>query len=100
MAGRATWPDGDVQADDIAVGALHLRAQVTRGGQAEDYLVWRFSAPEQLDLLSEIARHLDGPAGLTLGQAGVMGALVSAEGRLRAAKIGKASGRERGGQYV
>src|SRR3546814_18500297 len=40
---------------------------------------------EQLDLLSEIARHLDGPAGRTLGQAGVMGALVSAEGRLRAA---------------
>src|SRR3546814_3296536 len=73
----------DVCSSDL--GALHLRAQVTRGGQAEDYLVWRFSAPEQLDLLSEIARHLDGPAGLTLGQAGVMGALVSAEGRLRAA---------------
>jgi len=84
-AGRAAWRDGEGRADDITVGALRLRAQVTRSGQAEDYLVWRFSAPEQLDLLSEIARHLDGPAGRTLGQAGVMGALVSAEGRLRAA---------------
>src|SRR3546814_14499 len=84
-AGRAAWRDGEGHADDIAVGALHLRAQVTRSGQAEDYLVWRFSAPEQLDLLSEIARHLDGPAGRTPGQAGVMGGLGSAEGRRRAA---------------
>jgi len=84
-AGRAAWRDGEGRADEIAVGGLQLRAQVTRTGQAEDYLVWRFSAHERLDLASEIARHLDGPAGRTLGQAGVMAALVSAEGRLRAA---------------
>lgn len=84
-AGRAAWRDGEGRVDDLAVGPLQLRAQVARTGQAEDYLVWRFSALERLDLASEIVRHLDGPAGRTLGQAGVMTALVSAEGRLRVA---------------
>ena len=84
-AGRAAWRDGEGVADDVAIGALRMRAQVTRTGQAEDYLVWRFSALERLDLATEIVRHLDGPAGRTLGQAGVMTALVNAEGRLRVA---------------
>lgn len=84
-AGRTAWRDGEGTVDDIAIGALRMRAQVTRTGQAEDYLVWRFSALERLDLASEIVRHLDGPAGRTLGQAGVMAALVNAEGRLRVA---------------
>ena len=84
-AGRAAWRDGEGVADDVAIGALRMRAQVTRTGQAEDYLVWRFSALERIDLATEIVRHLDGPAGRTLGQAGVMTALVNAEGRLRVA---------------
>ncbi|WP_432770815.1 MAG: response regulator [Sphingopyxis sp.] len=84
-AGRAAWRDGEGRVDEVAIGALRMRAQVMRSGQAEDYLVWRFSALERLDLASEIVRHLDGPAGRTLGQAGVMAALVSAEGRLRVA---------------
>ena len=84
-AGRAAWRDGEGRADDIAIGPLQLRAHVTRTGQSEDYLVWRFSALERLDLATEITRHLDGPAGRTLGHAGVMTALVNAEGRLRVA---------------
>jgi two-component system cell cycle sensor histidine kinase/response regulator CckA len=84
-AGRTAWRDGEGVADDIAVGPLQLRAHIFRTGQAEDYLVWRFSANERIDLATEIVRHLDGPAGLTLAQAGVMAALVSAEGRLRSA---------------
>jgi two-component system cell cycle sensor histidine kinase/response regulator CckA len=84
-AGRAAWRDGEGVADGIGLGPLRLRAQVGRAGQAEDYLVWRFAAHERLDLASEIIRHLDGPAGRTLGQAGVMAALVSPEGRLRSA---------------
>ncbi|PQM29207.1 hybrid sensor histidine kinase/response regulator [Sphingopyxis lindanitolerans] len=84
-AGRAAWRDGEGHVDDIAVGPLQLQAQVTRTGQAEDYLVWRFAALERLDLANEVMRHLDGPAGRTLGQAGIMAALVSAEGRLRTA---------------
>ena len=84
-AGRAAWRDGEGQAEELAIGSLRLRARVIRSGLAEDYLVWRFAAVERLDLVSEIARHLDGPAGRTLGQAGIMAALVNAEGRLRVA---------------
>ena len=84
-AGRVAWRDGEGYAEDIAIGPLQLRAQVTRTGQSEDYLVWRFSALERLDLVAEIGRHLDGPAGRTLGHSGVMAALVSSEGRLRVA---------------
>ena len=84
-AGRAAWRDGDGRADDIAVGPLKLHAQVTRTGQADDYLVWRFAAVERFDLVAELTRHLGGPAGRTLGHAGVMAALVNSEGRLRAA---------------
>jgi len=84
-AGRAAWRDGEGRVDEIAIGPLQLQAQVTRSGQAEDYLVWRFAALERLDLATEVTRHLDGPAGRTLGNAGVMAALVSAEGRLRVA---------------
>ncbi|WP_374526375.1 response regulator [Sphingopyxis sp.] len=84
-AGRTAWRDGEGRVDEIAVGPLQLQAQVMRSGQAEDYLVWRFSALERLDLATEVMRHLDGPAGRTLGGAGVMAALVSAEGRLRVA---------------
>lgn len=84
-AGRAAWRDGEGHAEDIAIGPLQLRAQVTRTGQAEDYLVWRFAAVERFDLAAELTRHLGGPAGRTLGSAGVMAALVNNEGRLRAA---------------
>ena len=84
-AGRAAWRDGEGHASDIAVGPLQLQAQVTRTGQAEDYLVWRFAALERIDLANEVMRHLDGPAGRTLGHAGIMAALVSPEGRLRTA---------------
>ena len=84
-AGRAAWRDGEGRVDGIAVDPLQLQAHVTRTGQADDYLVWRFSALEHLDLATEIMRHLDGPAGRTLGNAGIMAALVSTEGRLRVA---------------
>lgn len=84
-AGRAAWRDGEGHAEDVAIGPLQLRAQVTRTGQAEDYLVWRFAAVERFDLAAELTRHLGGPAGRTLGSAGVMAALVNNEGRLRAA---------------
>ena len=84
-AGRDAWRDGEGSVEDIGIGPLQLRAQVTRTGQAEDYLVWRLSALERLDVATEVMRHLDGPAGRTLGHAGMMTALVSAEGRLRTA---------------
>src|SRR3546814_15575661 len=86
-AGRIAWRDGEGQADDIAIGPLQLRAQVSRAGQSEDYLVWRFSALERLDLVAEIVRHLDGPPGRTLGPAGGKAALVSSGARTGVPKL-------------
>lgn len=84
-AGRAAWRDGEGRVDELAVGALRIRAQITRTGSSDDYLLWRFSALERFDLASELSRHLDGAGGAALADAGVMMALVNAEGRLRVA---------------
>lgn len=84
-AGRAAWRDGEGRVDEMAVGPLRLRAQITRAGAGDEYLVWRFSALERFDLASELSRHLDGVGGTALADAGVMIALVNAEGRLRVA---------------
>ncbi|WP_033073023.1 hybrid sensor histidine kinase/response regulator [Sphingopyxis sp. MWB1] len=84
-AGRAAWRDGEGRVDEARLGTLKLRAHILRAGQGDDYLVWRFSAVERRDPAAEIMRHLEGAMGTLLGQAGVMAALVSAEGRLRVA---------------
>lgn len=84
-AGRAAWRDGQGECDELTLGPLRMRADVTRSGQAEDYLVWRFSSRQHSDLNAAIVQQLHGPLGLTLGHAGIMAALVSAEGRLKAA---------------
>jgi two-component system cell cycle sensor histidine kinase/response regulator CckA len=84
-AGRAAWKDGEGRVDELAVGHLRIRAHVARAGSSDEYLIWRFSALERFDLASELSRHLDSDAGASLAEAGVMTALVNAEGRLRVA---------------
>lgn len=84
-AGRAAWRDGEGRVDELAVGPLRLQAQIARAGALDEYLVWRFCALERFDLASELSRHLDGVGGAALADAGVMMALVNAEGRLRVA---------------
>lgn len=84
-AGRMAWRDGEGRVDALAIGALRIRAHITRTGAADEYLVWRFSALERFDVASELSRHLDGAGGAALAEAGVMTALVNAEGRLRVA---------------
>jgi len=88
VAGRAAWRDGKGNADDLRVGALRFDAEIRRAGRGDDYLVWRFSAITSVDLATEAARMIDGPAGLVLGHAGMMVALVGADGRVRAANSG------------
>lgn len=84
-ASRAAWRDGEGRIDELAIGPLRIRAQIARSGAADEYLVWRFSALERFDVASELSRHLDGEGGTALAEAGVMTALVNAEGRLRVA---------------
>ncbi len=85
VAGRAAWRDGSGLAADLRVGALRFDTDIRRAGRCDDYLVWRFSAIRSVDLAAEAARMIDGPAGLALGHAGLMVALVGADGRVRAA---------------
>lgn len=85
IAGQVAWREGEGRVDELAVGPLRLRALICRAGGADEYLVWRFSALDRFDLASELSRHLDGFGGTALAEAGVMMALVNAEGRLRVA---------------
>jgi two-component system cell cycle sensor histidine kinase/response regulator CckA len=84
-AGRGAWRDGDGAAQDLRVGPLRFDAEIRRAGRGDDYLVWRFTAITSVDLATEAARMIDGPAGLALGHSGVMAVLVGADGRVRAA---------------
>lgn len=95
-AGRAAWRDGEGRADGITRGALQMDAHVTLTGRAEDYLLWRFTPLRQDSLTDEFSRLLGGDAGRQLTHSGVMGALIGAEGRIRAANtafILRATGR-------
>jgi two-component system, cell cycle sensor histidine kinase and response regulator CckA len=84
-AGRSAWRDGSGMAADLRVGALRFDAEIRRSGRSDDYLVWRFAAVTSVDLATEAARMIDGPAGLALGHAGLMVTLVGPDGRVRAA---------------
>src|SRR3546814_17976281 len=48
-------------------------------------LIWRFHGAEGLDLAGSVAGLIAGPTGDRLAGSGIMVALVSAEGRIRAA---------------
>ncbi|WP_246351788.1 response regulator [Sphingobium subterraneum] len=95
-AGRTAWRDGDAKVDDLARGALRLDLRVARTGRSEDFLLWHFTPVKQSSMIDEFARLVNGESGAALGDAGVMAAIIGAEGRLRAANpafVGRATGR-------
>ncbi|MET4895960.1 response regulator [Sphingomonadaceae bacterium jetA1] len=85
QAGRAAWRDGLGRADRIAVMGTELSALVTRAGDEADLLVWRFVIAEEQDLAETVEGLIGGVHGDRLGAAGVMTALVTPDGRVRAA---------------
>ena len=95
-AGRAAWRDGRSQARQLRRDLLSFDADVIRSGRSEDHLVWRFRATQNFDAASEAGRLIDGPAGVRVGEAGLMIVLVSADGRIKTATptfIVRAAGR-------
>ncbi|CAN5177256.1 ATP-binding protein [soil metagenome] len=84
-AGRAAWRDGEARVEGIARGALLLDAEIVRTGRADDYLLWRFSPVQQANVMDDCMRIITGQAGEHMAEAGVMTALIGAEGRVRAA---------------
>ncbi|MEH3048436.1 ATP-binding protein [Sphingomonas adhaesiva] len=85
VAGRAAWRDGRAEvALRGAAGAIE--ATITRAGQQQDMLVWRFAgAAVPGGQPARLAESLEGALGAQLGASGVMAALVTAEGYVLAA---------------
>jgi two-component system, cell cycle sensor histidine kinase and response regulator CckA len=88
--GRTAWRDGRGKAQGLKRDLLTFDAEVIRSGRNEDHLVWRFTAARTLDLAAEAKRLIEGQAGLRLGEAGMMAALIGPEGRVRCATRGLA----------
>ena len=85
VAGRAAWRDGAAQVT-LRGAAGAIEAVITRAGQHQDMLVWRFAAGTVASgLPHRLAESIDGVLGTQLGTAGVMAALITAEGHVLAA---------------
>ncbi len=80
VAGRVAWRDGRARVTlRGSVGAIE--ATITRAGQQQDVLVWRFAGRTVAPgLPARLVEALDDALGAQLGAAGVMAALITAEG--------------------
>ena len=84
-AGRAAWRDGRAEVRDIVREGRRFDCEVARGGQGEDCLIWRFRAGGGVDRLTQAIGMIDKGWGDRLAEAGIMIALIGAEGRIRTA---------------
>ncbi|HEX7655658.1 MAG TPA: response regulator [Sphingomonas sp.] len=84
-AGRAAWRDGRGRLDRMLSRGTPLSADIVRAGAEQDMLVWRFAGAEGLDLAASAAELITARHGDRLAAAGIMIALVSPDGRIRAA---------------
>ncbi|MBB4838750.1 two-component system cell cycle sensor histidine kinase/response regulator CckA [Sphingomonas kyeonggiensis] len=82
-AARTAWRDGEAREDGIQVFGAPVSVRVQRVG--DESLVWRFIGVQALDLASQVRALIDGHTGDRLGSSGIMTAMVSPEGRVRAA---------------
>lgn len=82
-AGRAAWRDGQASSGSFDAAGTKLTAHVSRVG--DSLLVWRFSGADAVDLTKQAQALVAGKSGDRLGQAGIMMALIGADGRVRAA---------------
>ncbi|EZP48908.1 MULTISPECIES: hybrid sensor histidine kinase/response regulator [unclassified Sphingomonas] len=84
-AGRIAWREGNGVVRNLQVGLQRVCARITRAGDEGDMLVWRFSVIEEHDVAASTEALIAGATGDRLGGAGVMAALISPDGRVRAA---------------
>ncbi len=82
-AGRSAWRDGQASSGAFDAGGTKLTAHITRVG--DSMLVWRFAGTDVADLAKQAQALVAGVSGDRLGLAGVMMALLGADGRVRAA---------------
>ena len=84
-AGRAAWRDGSATTRILYTATARLHASITRAGDEQDMLVWRFTLVEEADVAENTQALVAGEMGNRLGGAGVMAALIDHDGRVRAA---------------
>lgn len=84
-ATRAAWRDGTAFAQPLEAASGAWRAEITRVGRGEDFLVWRFMAVVTQDIVSEMAGHVAGKLGRALAREGIQAAVVTPEGAITSA---------------
>lgn len=82
-AGRTAWRDGQASSGAFDAAGTKLTAHITRVG--DSMLVWRFAGTDVVDLAKQAQALVAGNSGDRLGSAGIMMALLGADGRVRAA---------------
>jgi two-component system cell cycle sensor histidine kinase/response regulator CckA len=88
--------DGTAKRPLVRIHGLDVGVALERTGYADTHLVWRFTRSDDVDLLREAQRLIGGAGGKRLSEAGVMAALVDADGNLLSANlafVARATGR-------
>ncbi len=83
-AGKAAWRDGRGTTGSIVRKGRQLVAEIARAGLGDSHLVWTFRSAQRGDLVAEARRLIAGEGGERLGDAGIMGVLIGADGRIEA----------------
>jgi two-component system cell cycle sensor histidine kinase/response regulator CckA len=79
------WRDGGGCAAGVATDSGPTAVEVERVGSSGDLLMWRFPQQAAPDPIQAAAKRLAGQVGERLGEAGLLAALVDADGMLIAA---------------
>lgn len=77
---RAAWRDGEARLDALETNGSRFALHLRRMGSADDYLLWRFQPHGMEHIVRTVHRFVGGDGGDGLGRAGVMMALVDADG--------------------
>jgi two-component system, cell cycle sensor histidine kinase and response regulator CckA len=84
-ASRAAWRDGLAMVDGVKRRSNEYHVQVTRSGIGDEYLLWRISLKQSVDITTRANEFIAGRMGYALSISGIMAAVVSADGRIRVA---------------
>lgn len=99
VAGRAAWRDGHGVVMRIATPSGPVQVDIIRAGQGDDMLLWQFTALGEAGGAGALAPAIDGPLGKRMAAAGVMLALLTPQGHIKAANSVfrlRATGQEEG----
>ncbi|MBA3878251.1 MAG: hybrid sensor histidine kinase/response regulator [Sphingobium sp.] len=84
-AGRAAWRDGSGDVARLGTPTGPIAASITRAGDGDDMLVWRFRGAAGMDIAARAEAMIAGPIGNRVASAGLMLCLVDPEGRIKTA---------------